>query len=1223
MSGDRPTAARRLPIAIATGLVCGLLAGLILLPVLAGPSSAGRPSRAATADVQPAASSTTAGAALPSDPSETTTRTPALGESTSAIELAGWEGVSYVPPSDALVYEAAAARVGPDASPAELARAAGSLRTQWQSQAYHGPAPERHAAFRARERAVVSALEQGLPPSAAFDARGAVLPEMAGAGEMTAEAPDALDAPDIEGTLRLFVVAVEFAGEDTVEEFSHPVSQIDRTCVTDTMTTYTGPLHNTIPEPSPMDNETFWLPNFDQDFYEKIILSEEGIEERPRPDLIDPEDGQPGIDFSGLTMANYYDEVSGGKVRFDAGPAGVMAWVQVPHSVAYYAANRCDEGDAGRIQSMNGLPDNPRYPNGVSTLAADVVDAINEADPDFPWQDYDTDDDNEIDHVILIHAGIDKSDGGGEYGWQQIWAHRGSVDGRQGGYLADDGGTPDDPSDDVRLRGYTIQPENLYLGVVVHEFGHDLGLPDLYDTSGAGRNSVAWWEQMSLGARTGRLNGSDPTHLSSWSKMVLDWGEPRVITPTEDAEEFVLGQASGPPEGTEPALMIEIPPAVEPDIRLLPGSTQVWSSGSDQNWADVKLDRELDLGDLDPGTPVSLTFDLAYEIHNNRDFFFVEVSADGGQTYTQTRGYDADSGEERTTSEDYDDPADRLERYGNLRFGYTDDSSGWLRVRHDLSPWAGQSIHLRLRYATDNFGLGYGAYVDNIRVDAGAGLLFEDLVENDDEMGWTRQGGSFENTQGDGWRLSDAARRYPRYYILEWRSTHGFDLGLKYAYNTIYSRQTPEGRRELRVDHIPTNAPGLLAWVWDTRFGSNNNTFSNSRFRGLPSEGAKGGLMVVDAHPEPLRGPLGGKIQNEYGRFDFPPENNWDGRVLTADAAFNLRTTPEITLTAASGTEMAETTILTATLQGGLPAVRAFHDALGHTAGVELLPAPITLEDDGERQRIKRYAFSDPDGGLVIPAAGYYAPRTPEGFSGLGAETSPPSADVSTEETMYVDRAGQIYTISVGIADEQEVSGQHSGNPGDSGLHFGFHFEVVEEAEDGSQATVRIWRNPWAAELEPTTLFSWIDGVDGSLDSLGIQPSIRNVGGAGRLLFYADFDERSAMVPASRGEGMVPVGMPAEDLLEALRENGADTLPGLAVSPEETVGVAWLGHIPSGDRRAPQYSLEPRAGASLLRIRHLVYALDGGSAALAVEDFDFELGSTVYLPGLWNQAGVR
>ena len=1123
----------------------------------------------------------------------------------------GWQGLSYVQPSDALVYEVAQARAGADASPAEIAQAAARLRADWEAAAYHGPDPVAGASFQAREARLLQALARGESPASAFDrATGSADGQVADGG-------DATDAPDLEGLLRLFVVAVEFAGEDKLEDYAHPVSISDRTCVTDTLPTYTGPLHNTIPEPSPNDNETFWLDTFDQAFYDKLIFSEEGISERPRMDMTDPEDGQPGIDFSGLTMTRFYDEVSGGKVRFDGGPKGVMAWVQVPHSVAWYAGNRCVDGNAGRIQSMNGLPGNPRFPNGVSSLAADVVDAINAADPDFPWADYDLDKDNEIDHVILIHAGIDKSDGGGEYGWQQIWAHRGSVDGRQGGYLADDGGTPDDPADDVRLRGYTIQPENLYLGVLVHEFGHDLGLPDLYDTGGAGRNSVAWWDLMSLGSRSGRLNGSDPTHLSTRMKMVLDWSQPRVITPTEDAETYVIGQNSGPPAGTDPSLLIEIPPSVVPDVRPQ-GGKQVWSSGYDQNWADSRLTRELDLSAVAPGTPVTLSFDLAYQTQTNRDFFFVEVSADAGASFTQTQGYRADTGELLTTPADYPDPNGRLATYGKLRYGYMGNSDGWLRVRHDLSPWAGQAIRLRLRYATDNSGLAYGAYVDNFRIQAAADTLLDDPVENDDPMGWQSQPGTFTDTEGLGWQLSDGARRYARYYILEWRSTNGFDRGLKYAYNTIYSRQTDEGRRELRVDHLPTNAPGLLVWVWDTRFGSNNNTFDDNRFRALPSEGAKGGVMVLDAHPEPIRGPLGGKIENAFGRFDYPPDDNWDGRVLTADSAFNLLPTALITLTASSGGEKPATTVVTPTLQGGLPAAAAFHDALSHSSAVELLPAPVTLSDDGERQRIKRYAFSDPDGGLVVPAAGYYAPRTPAGFTGLGAEQSPPSADVSTEETLYVDRAGQIYTISVGIADEQEVQGEHSGNPGDVGLHFGFHFEVVDQAADGTQGSVRIWRNPWAAELDATASVTKGD--------IAVDVGLRNVGGAGDMLLFSDFDEDAAEVDpdyAQLPEGAVFVGIEvdAESALAALRRG--EPLTSLRAVPEDGVAVAWVGRLASGAEQRLAYRLRARSAAPSLNIRSLAYALTGSTAALAVHDLRLEWGSRLYLPGLWNQESTR
>ena len=44
---------------------------------------------------------------------------------------------------------------------------------------------------------------------------------------------------------------------------------------------------------------------------------------------------------------------------------------------------------------------------------------------------------------------------------------------------------------------YTVEPENGGVGVFAHEFGHDLGLPDLYDTSGntgGAENSVAFWD---------------------------------------------------------------------------------------------------------------------------------------------------------------------------------------------------------------------------------------------------------------------------------------------------------------------------------------------------------------------------------------------------------------------------------------------------------------------------------------------------------------------------------------------------------------------------------------------------------------------------------------------------------------------------------------------------------------------------------------------------------
>ena len=57
----------------------------------------------------------------------------------------------------------------------------------------------------------------------------------------------------------------------------------------------------------------------------------------------------------------------------------------------------------------------------------------------------------------------------------------------------------------VWVGDYTIQPENGGLSVFAHEYGHDLGLPDDYDTSGGGDNNSEYWTLMAQS----RLNGKD------------------------------------------------------------------------------------------------------------------------------------------------------------------------------------------------------------------------------------------------------------------------------------------------------------------------------------------------------------------------------------------------------------------------------------------------------------------------------------------------------------------------------------------------------------------------------------------------------------------------------------------------------------------------------------------------------------------------------------------
>jgi len=68
-------------------------------------------------------------------------------------------------------------------------------------------------------------------------------------------------------------------------------------------------------------------------------------------------------------------------------------------------------------------------------------------------------------------------------------------------------------------------------GEIAHEFGHQLGLPDLYDYTmysvGLGE-----WELMSWGSWN--MNAYVPPHLSAWCKVFLGWSQPKTLKPGDD-----------------------------------------------------------------------------------------------------------------------------------------------------------------------------------------------------------------------------------------------------------------------------------------------------------------------------------------------------------------------------------------------------------------------------------------------------------------------------------------------------------------------------------------------------------------------------------------------------------------------------------------------------------------------------------------------------------------
>jgi len=80
------------------------------------------------------------------------------------------------------------------------------------------------------------------------------------------------------------------------------------------------------------------------------------------------------------------------------------------------------------------------------------------------------------------------------------------------------------------------------IGVFCHEFGHTLGLPDLYDTDYSS-SGIGGWSVMAGGSYNG--NSAKPAHFDAWCKWQLGWVTPENISSNKIAHEFPQVETSG------------------------------------------------------------------------------------------------------------------------------------------------------------------------------------------------------------------------------------------------------------------------------------------------------------------------------------------------------------------------------------------------------------------------------------------------------------------------------------------------------------------------------------------------------------------------------------------------------------------------------------------------------------------------------------------------------
>jgi len=156
------------------------------------------------------------------------------------------------------------------------------------------------------------------------------------------------------------------------------------------------------------------------------------------------------------------------------------------------------------------------------------------ADPLVNFAEYDGDHDGKVDALWIVHAGPGQEE---THDLNDIWSH--AVRGAN---------IP--TNDGVRIERWSVQPEEHENGdiqsirVFCHEYGHILGLPDLYDydakldtvtyftPNDANDHPLVDWDVMGYGGYSIMHNSNRfcPSHFSAWSRIQLGWATAQIPT---------------------------------------------------------------------------------------------------------------------------------------------------------------------------------------------------------------------------------------------------------------------------------------------------------------------------------------------------------------------------------------------------------------------------------------------------------------------------------------------------------------------------------------------------------------------------------------------------------------------------------------------------------------------------------------------------------------------
>jgi immune inhibitor A len=571
--------------------------------------------------------------------------------------------------------------------------------------------------------------------------------------------------------------------------------------------TVPGPVHNEIAKPNretvdgapstfdatlPYDNSTHWTADFNQAYYDELFSGD------------------------GDSFSDFYAKQSNGAYSVSV---EVSDWVTVPGNASSYGDNAIEDY-GGAWQFIEDT--------GNAWYAAQIADGMSDADiraylGQFDqWDRYDQDADGEfnepdgyLDHFQAVHAGEGEDAGGGAQGADAIWSHRWYVNPTDFGLTG-----PTVDGNEVLLGGseigntgfwigdYTVEAENGGLGVFAHEYAHDLGLPDFYDTN-AGENSTAFWTLMSSGSWLGDGGediGTKPDYMGPWEKLQLGWLDYSIVTDGA----HTLSPAALQVEGQDQAIIIDVAdqPLVTDYVDLAGGHAWWTSSADDLN---TTLTRTLDLSGVRGAT---VTASAWYDIEAGYDYLYAEYSTDAGAHWTQIGA-----------------PVDGSSK------------GHWKGLRYSVPGGAADTL-FRFRYQTDGGVHLAGAFIDDIAIKMGQTTVTDNVEGATSE--WTAEGG-FRISTGSEETVGD------RYYIAENRTYVGYDTTLRDGpYQYSFGLTDPN-----KVEHFAFE-DGLLVWMVDETYGDNNKSEHPGHGLALP----------IDARPAAFKYADGSAPSNRRQPFD-------------------------------------------------------------------------------------------------------------------------------------------------------------------------------------------------------------------------------------------------------------------------------------------------------------------------------------------------------------------